>query len=294
MDQSATDVATVPVYTVVSTRIIVPWRARIFAVLKMLIAFFFALGALGLATRDAELVSDSFSLAIYVEMLIAAVLFPLAALSGWSNMRSAFARKARLEVLPDRLAIYHGGVFRAPTAIARDDIAATAFDHRPRGRFKRRKERDRFELNTGGDEGPPEVAPGEPRWLYSSVGGAPLPLLGQVADVPNVAVLFTEPKRLRPIRRWQKAFPSKILIGPPLHKRNSRGFLANVKDPETLRDALDGWGIVRPITRGDLAANAPPPVDAKRVRRLRWRDNAILFAIVAGQAIIPLVVAAQT
>ena len=85
-----------------------------------------------------------------------------------------------------------------------------------------------------------------------------------------------------------------MLIGPPIHKRNSRGFLANVKDPGAVEDALKRWQLVRPIRRHDLAANAPPSRAEKRVRRLRWRDNAILFLIVAGQAIIPLVVAAQT
>ena len=284
-DRSLATIATAPTPAVVVVPIIVSWSARIFALLRMLLGFFAALAALGVATGDAELLNDEFSLLRYVEMLIAGILIPIAAISAWSNLRSAFARRARLEVLTDRLAIYHGGVFRAPLAIARSDIEAVAFDDRP-FRYKRSGNHARFDLKPeGSDEDRPLG------WLYSRSGGAPLPLLSQVFDVPNVAVLFTGEKILRPVRRWQKAFPSKVRMGPPLHKRRSRGFMARVKNASALSQALEEWDVVRPITWADLDAHSPPESDRARVRRLTWRDDAILFVVVVGQAAIPLLIA---
>ena len=109
--------------------------------------------------------------------------------------------------------------------------------------------------------------------------------------MPNLAVLFKEPKVLRPIRRWQKAFPSKVRLGPPIHKRKSRGFLVRIKDAPTLREVLEPWGVVGPITWDGLAPHAPPEKDRRRARRIAWRDNLILYALLLGQAAIPLVIA---
>ena len=111
--------------------------------------------------------------------------------------------------------------------------------------------------------------------LLAAPPARPLPLLGQVFDVPNLAVLFKEPKVLRPVRRWQKAFPSKVRMGPPIHKRKSRGFLVRIKDAPTLREVLEPWGVVGPITWDGLAPHAPPEEDRRRARRIAWRDNLV-------------------
>lgn len=285
MEQGPAAGTVAPAGDVVVVPIVVPWSARLFALLRMLLAFFVSLGALGIAFGDAELLNDDFSALRYGEMMVAGVLVPFAAMSAWSNLRSALARRTRLEVLPDRLAIYHGGVFRTPLAVARRDIQAVAFDERP-FRYKRSGDHRRFDLRPAGSEEERPLG-----WLYSRAGGAPLPLLSQVFDVPNVAVLFTEVKVLRPIRRWQKAFPSKVRMGPPIHKRKSRGLMARMKDPGALRAALEPWGIVRPITWTDLDAHEPSASDRARARRLRWRDDAVLVFIVLGQAAIPLLIA---
>ena len=301
VEQDSVEAPYPPVRTFVSVRIVVPWSARVFAILRMVFGFFIALALLGLASEGQQsLERESFSFVRYLLMIGAGLMFVVAAVSGWSNLRAAFARRARLEVLNDRLAIYHGGVFRHPTAVAWDDIETVAFDDRP-FRYKRSGSHHRFDLipeRSAGDapEGAGDVSEGvgaEPRlrWLFSRPGGAPLPLLGQVFDVPNVAVLFKEPKVLRPIRRWQKAFPSKVRLGPPIHKRKSRGFLVRVKDAPNLRAVLEPWGTVGPITWDGLAAKAPPEEDRRKARRSAWRDNVILYALVLGQAAIPLVIA---
>jgi hypothetical protein len=285
MDQSAAPAPNPPTGTIASARIVVPWSARVFALLRTLLGLFIALAAFGIAIGDAELLGDEFTFLALVELVTAAIVLPFAVISSWSNLRAAFARRARLEVLPDRLAIYHGGVFSEPLAVARDDIEAAWFDHRP-FRYKRSGDHQRFDLTPdGSDEERPL------RWLYSRAGGAPLPLLGQVFDVPNFAVLFTEPKILRPVRRWQKAFPSKIRMAPPLHKRKSRGLMARLQDPRSLREGLEPWGVVRPITWDMLDSHAPPESDRLRARRSMWRDNAFLFVLVLGQASIPVIIA---
>jgi hypothetical protein len=277
-----------PVRTFVSVRIVVPWSARVFALLRMLFGFFMALALLGLASEgEVYLNQEGFSFVRYLLMIASGLMFVVAAVSGWSNLRAAFARKARLEVLNDRLAIHHGGVFLHPTAVAWDDIETIAFDDRP-FRYKRSGDHQRFDLTPEGAE----VQDENPlRWLFSRPGGAPLPLLGQVFDVPNLAVLFKEPKVLRPIRRWQKAFPSKVRLGPPIHKRKSRGFIVRIKDAPTLREVLEPWGVVGPITWDGLVAHAPPEEDRRRARRIGWRDNLFLYALLLVQAAIPLVIA---
>jgi hypothetical protein len=293
VEQNSVDTPPPPVRTFASVRIVVPWSARVFALLRMVFGFFMALALLGLASEAQEsLERESFSFVRYILMVGAGLMFVVAAVSGWSNLKAAFARRARLEVLNDRLAIYHGGVFRHPTAVAWDDVETVAFDDRP-FRYKRSGSHQRFDLMPEGLEETESavVKNGALRWLFSRSGGAPLPLLGQVFDVPNVAVLFKEPKVLRPIRRFQKAFPSKVRLGPPIHKRKSRGLLMRVKDAPALREALEPWGIVRPITRDGLAAKAPPEEDRRKARRTAWRDNVILYALLLGQAAIPLVIA---
>ena len=267
-----------------SMRVVVPWSARLFALLRMLLGFFIALSALGIVfdPPPANTVETGVLVIVYVTAL---TVLPFAAISFWSNMRSAFARDARLELLSDRLAIYHGGVFSRPFAISWDDVEAVAFDDRP-FRYKRSGDHKRFRLDPEPTE---EDSPLD--WLYSRAGGAPLPLLGQVFDVPNTAVLFTEPKVLRPIRRWQKAFPSKVRMGPPIHKRKSRGLLIRVKDAAALRAVLDPWGVVKPITSEMLQAHAPPESDRARARRSMWRDDIILFGLLIGQAAIPVLIA---
>jgi hypothetical protein len=265
-----------------TARVVVPWSARVFAFLRMLLAFVIVLTAIGILGGENSEIDDAVLGYLYVGSLIA---LPFAAMSFWSNMRAAFAHKARLEILSDRLAIYHGGVFRKPFAIAWEDVEAVAFDDRP-FRFKRSGNHRRFSLKP---EEPDDADPLD--WLYSRSGGAPLPLLGQVFDVPNLAVLFRSPKVLRPVRRWQKAFPSKLRMGPPIHKRKSRGLLVRIKDAPALEAMLEPWGIVRPITWEMLQRHTPAEEDRKKARRSTLRDDAILFLLIVGQAAIPLIIA---
>ena len=64
----------------------------LFALLRMLFGFFMALALLGLATEGQEsLQRESFSVVRYLLMIAAGLMFVVAAVSGWSNLRAAFA-----------------------------------------------------------------------------------------------------------------------------------------------------------------------------------------------------------
>ena len=91
-EQDNVETPTLPVRAFVSVRIVVPWSAAWFALLRMLFGFFMALALLGLATEGQEsLQRESFSFVRYLLMIGAGLMFVVAAVSGWSNLRAAFS-----------------------------------------------------------------------------------------------------------------------------------------------------------------------------------------------------------
>jgi hypothetical protein len=269
--------------SVVMLRIVVRPLARIVALLKAFITLGFTVAGatiIGTVSDAEDGATQSWQDAV---LAVAGVLLFLAALRVTvSLVRVAFSRRARLEIGPHGIVVHHKGLFTKPVTIARADIAVANADEQ-KARFRRFREHKRFSLIPPG--------PGEPirpAWLYSKAGGAPLPLLSHVPDVPNLALVFDRPLSLEPVRRWVKPFPSKLLIHPPVHKRDSRGLLLNVKEIDRAKEVFTDWGIFRPITMTDLGSLAPSLQQTRQAARLRRRDNGILITLVTAQVALPL------
>lgn len=198
----------------------------------------------------------------------------------WSNLRSGLVGRPVLIVSDTSLTITHRGVFRKPETLDRSVVALASFDTRPTP-MKRFRDHPRFHLaavttTTGA---------AYPEWLYSRVTGSPFPILSQVPDVPNLVLVFRKPVRFATPRRFVKAFPSKQLLPPPLHRRSARGLVIRVIDPDRAREAFAAWGVVRPLLVEDVLACAPAGGKGKKAI---LRDNLALTAIVLGQFALPL------
>jgi hypothetical protein len=198
-------------------------------------------------------------------------------------MQVAFARKAYLEVRDDGVVIRHPGIFRKPVLVPRRLISVAAFDER-KASFKRFRDHHRFHL--AGDLS--DTRGEEPPWLYSKVGGSPLPLLSHVHDVPNLALLFTHPIKLQPPRRGVKPFPAKTVAHPPVHGHRSRGLLIRVRDTHDIERAFRRWGVARPLGRSDIYSLAPTPAEVDAARRRVSLTNVAILAVVVLQAAAPL------
>lgn len=267
-------------------RVVVRWFATVAALVKAVIAYFVALAAFGGIVSIIEGETQSGPVARGALVTLCVVLLLAGLWVGSSLFRVAFARKAYLEVRDDAIVITHPGIFRKPVLIPRDLISVAAFDDRPAS-WRRFRDHKRFHL-----AGEMAAADGhdEPDWLYSKEGGSPLPLLSHVHDVPNIALLFTHPIRLRPARRAIKPFPAKTNAHPPLHGHRSRGLLIHVRDIEPVREAFAAWGIARPLMRPDIYAVEPTGEEMKGARRLLIRTNAILVGVILLQGAAPLLV----
>lgn len=268
--------------TPVRVRIVVRATARLLSLLKAAMALFALAAAAGLASEASGRLSEDSSdaLADVAALIGSGAAGVLAFLVFVSAGAAAIARKAYLEIHPNGLTIHHRGLFRRDIDIAKDNIAAIAFEDRSH-RFRRFRDHPRFPLPD------PEPA-SEPRWLYSKVGGAPFPILAQAPEVPNMAICFAQPMVLAPTRRWVKIFPARASIHPPIHKRRSRGLLLRIADTAAAHSALEPWGLTREITQTDLAEVRPSASDRKKVRLLRRLDGAAILTVTLALSVLPL------
>lgn len=262
-------------------RIAVRPYARAVGLLKAGIALVAILAAIGFGSDVGDEISSSEE---ETEWLYAVLLLCVAGAFGaarvfWSNLRSALVRKPTLKVGTDGLVIHHEGVFKKPVRISHEDIRVVSFDDRPARR--RGRDHPRFSLAGTDDHGP--------GWLYSRTTGSPFPVIGQVPDAPNLAIVFARPVELPKPRRFVKAFPSKQVFFPPLDGRPSRGLLLRMKDPERTRLALAEHHEVRPLNLDDLE----PPDERSRSRasRLTLRDNLVMGTLIVVQFALPIALA---
>ena len=185
-------------------------------------------------------------------------------------IRPALVRKAYLKLQDDSLLIVHPGLLKHPLEIPRSAIKAAAIDPRHwRWRWLGNKGRFHLARETAKD---PAGAP-LPEWLFSVVGGSPFPLLSTVDDVPNVAFVFSEPVRMRSVRRGTRPFATKGPVHVPVHGRDVRGLLVKVKDASTAESALTQWTTLRPLTPDDVFAIQPDPDYARKAKRRRRTAN---------------------
>lgn len=212
-------------------------------------------------------------------MVAAAAVVAFAARILWSNLRIALVRKASITISPDHLLLRHEGIFKAPVTIQREGVRVVSFDDRPARR--RGRDHPRFAL--------PDAGENEPEWLYSRTTGSPFPLISQVPDVPNMAIVLHQPVELPKPRRFVKAFPSKQIFVPPLKGRPSRGLLLRLKDPAGARNELEEHYEVRDLVGTDLPE--PDLRSRERARRLTLRDNVVMGSLIVVQFALPIALA---
>jgi len=218
------------------------WSARVFTVLGLLIVALIgapvALLSIGIAfDPDMRPAGRVFGVAAGGALMGVLIWF------GWTRSRLAFLR-ARLELRGDRVTLDHPGVFREPMTVERDLIRLAAIDTGRPGtagtdadrRFPIGEQRSRWAL--------PANEPIEPLgWLWTAVGGSPLPFIGVTARRPNLAILFERPVAAPPLRR-------ETVFGP-LEGEGVVGLLLAVRSPETALRTLSEWGVVREVVEQD-------------------------------------------
>jgi len=164
----------------------------------------------------------------------------------WSRSRLAF-RPARLALEGDRVRIDHRGVFDAPMTIDRGGLRLVALDTEHPETAGTDADR-RFPISVGGSRW---AAPGSDLrapwgWLWTAVGGSPLPYIGVTARRPNLAVLLAEPLAAPNLRR-------ETTFGP-LRGEAVVGLLMTVRDPGSARRALKEWDVLREVGIEDAEA----------------------------------------
>lgn len=212
-----------------------------------------------------------------------------AALGLWAALvflPPAITRAAFLELHDDRLLVRHRGVFKQPLAVARETVKAAAVDPRP-WRWRWLGNKGRFHLGRAEDDGDPVRR--HPEWLFSVIGGSPFPILSNVDDVPNLAFVFTEPVRLRAVRRGLRPFATKNPVHLPLQARQVRGLLVKVTDPEEAARALATWTSVRPLTIDDVFEVEPDDYYKQKAKKRKRAANVWLTILLFVQFGVPAI-----
>ena len=262
-----------------------PGRQACFAVLRMLLAFFFALALLGIAGNGQEPLDRGFVLLRYGEMMLAGIVVP-------SRRRLRLLEPPRGVRPRARAWRYCQTGWRSTTAACSELLSRSRRRHRSHllrrrpFRYKRSGDHLRFDLTPEA----PDV--GQARQLALSRRRRLSPAAARPGvRRPQHRGPVPEPKVLRPVRRWQKAFPSKVRMGPPLHKRKSRRCHGEGQGTRQAKRGPREVGVVKPITLEMAGGSRTTRGGQKESAPIDVARNAILFVLVIGQASIPLIIA---
>ena len=278
-------------------RIAISGWSRTVALTKAVVAVLLAIGFIvsAVKARDVPRLSEDEATARLVTSIVFAA---LSAWAAWIFAIPGLARNAFIELSSDALLVRHPGVFKHPLTVPRDEIKAAAIDPRP-WRWRWLGNKGRFHLGdaeVGGQaDGGAPPAPGAaargpfPEWLFSVVGGSPFPVLSNVDDVPNVALLFSAPIRLRAVRRSLRPFATKNPVHIPLQARQVRGILVRMKNIDEAAGALAAWTSVRPLTHADVTEIEPDAAYTKRAKKRHRVANIWLTILLLVQFGIPAV-----
>ena len=223
-------------------------------------------------------------LAAYARALSPLLSIGLAVTVAWlglARVRAALATGAHLRLTDAELVLEHPGLFADPLRIPRARVRAVAVDA-ARARAHRLGDRKRFVVAEEAGEGRTVTA-----CLYSSKQGAPVPVVGQIpTDIPNVAILFSDPVDFDTARRGTPALFSGRPEVAPARGVSARGLLVKVQDAGAAVRAFETWGALRPLTVEEIAALDPVPEERNRRRRLRLAAHGAAVVLVATQAAI--------
>jgi len=83
-------------------------------------------------------------------------------------------------------------------------------------------------------------------WLWTSLGGSALTVLGDPEDAPNAALLFTKP--LDDVECFEPEIAQEIAARSPLGAAAVYGLLFRVADPTKAETTFRQFGLLRPLT----------------------------------------------
>jgi hypothetical protein len=85
-------------------------------------------------------------------------------------------------------------------------------------------------------------------WLWTSVGGSALTVLGDPEDAPNAALLFTKPLGDDAVACFAGAMAEEIAARSPLGAPAIYGLLFRVADTTKAENTFRQFGLLRPVT----------------------------------------------
>ena len=106
-------------------------------------------------------------------------------------------------------------------------------------------------------------------WLWTSLGGSALTVLGDPEDAPNAAVLFTKPLGDDAVACFVPAMAEEIAARSPLGAPAIYGLLFRVNDATKAENTFRQFGLLRPVTDREVpptlrrALPADRPADPK-------------------------------
>lgn len=168
---------------------------------------------------------------------------------GWGRRRSA---EDALRLGPGGAVVEHEGLLRAPLRLPLGQLQLGAVAPGPArvtglaGRFPvlRRLGANRVLPREQGVEG----------WLWTSVGGSALTVLGDEEDAPNAALLLTAPLDGEAIAAaFAPAAAAEVAARSPLGAPAVHGLLFRVADPRLAEVTFGRYGLLRPLTDREVA-----------------------------------------
>jgi hypothetical protein len=85
-------------------------------------------------------------------------------------------------------------------------------------------------------------------WLWTSLGGSALTVLGDADDAPNAALLFTKPLGDAAVACFERAHAELIAARSPLGAPAVYGLLFRVADTTKAETIFRAFGLLRPLT----------------------------------------------
>ena len=247
-----------------------------------LMAVLVSLGGIGLLTLLLIGIAADPSVAASDRILgIASVGIPLLLLVWvcYLGIRMTDPGHPAITLRPDHLAIEHRALFRRPILVPRSTVVAASVDVGTEGSFRTR---ERFRLERAAED-----HADLPAWLYSKQG-SPIPLIGHFREIPNLAVLFSEPIRFRGIRRVSR--PSfRHSVRSPIRTKDVGGVMFPVEHAFLAEQALRAWGVpIRTLTTADAVALRPSAADRRRQAYRTAFTVGIGLLVLGTQAIVLL------
>jgi hypothetical protein len=120
-------------------------------------------------------------------------------------------------------------------------------------------------------------------WLWTSLGGSALTVLGDPEDAPNAALLFTKPLGDAAVECFEPAIAQVIAARSPLGSPAIYGILFRVADTAKAESLFRAFGLLRPLTDREV----PPtlrralPTDRSADPMLRGSEDARVATSVA-------------